>query len=39
MNPAFDATPLSLVSALVTEKGIISPASDWMQNGKIHRII
>lgn len=39
INPAFDATPLSLVSALVTEKGIISPASDWMQTGKIHRII
>lgn len=25
-NPAFDATPLSLVSALITEKGLIRPA-------------
>jgi methylthioribose-1-phosphate isomerase len=26
-NPAFDATPLSLVSALITETGVIRPAA------------
>ena len=38
-NPAFDATPLSLVTALITDHGIIKPASDWIQIAEIHRII
>jgi methylthioribose-1-phosphate isomerase len=38
-NPAFDATPLSLVTALITEKGIIRPASDWVEIAGKRRII
>jgi len=38
-NPAFDATPLSLVSALITEHGVIRPASDWVQIAGKHRVI
>jgi methylthioribose-1-phosphate isomerase len=38
-NPAFDATPLSLVSALITEEGVIRPASDWVQIAGKRRVI
>lgn len=31
-NPAFDATPLSLVTALITDKGIIRPAETWTRS-------
>jgi len=33
-NPAFDATPLALVSALITEDGILRPPYDLRATGK-----
>lgn len=38
-NPAFDATPLSLVTALITEQGVIRPASRWREFAGKHRVI
>jgi methylthioribose-1-phosphate isomerase len=38
-NPAFDATPLSLVTALITEQGVIRPASGWVEIAGKHRVI
>lgn len=38
-NPAFDATPLSLVTALITEQGVILPASRWSEIAGKHRVI
>ena len=38
-NPAFDATPLRLVSAIVTESGILRPPLDWNSIGQIRRVI
>lgn len=38
-NPAFDATPLSLVTALITERGVIRPASGWSEIAGKHRVI
>jgi methylthioribose-1-phosphate isomerase len=38
-NPAFDATPLSLVTALITERGVIRPASGWADIAGKRRVI
>jgi len=38
-NPAFDATPLTLISSIITESGIIRPPLDWDSIGPIRRII
>jgi methylthioribose-1-phosphate isomerase len=38
-NPAFDATPLPLVTALITEQGVIRPASGWVEIAGKHRVI
>lgn len=38
-NPAFDVTPISLVNALITEKGVIRPASAWVEIAGKRRII
>jgi methylthioribose-1-phosphate isomerase len=38
-NPAFDATPLDLVNAIVTESGILRPPLDWDDITRIHRVI
>ena len=38
-NPAFDVTPLSLVTALITERGVIRPASGWEEIVGKHRVI
>lgn len=38
-NPAFDATPLTLVSAIITESGILRPPLDWNSIGQIRRVI
>jgi methylthioribose-1-phosphate isomerase len=38
-NPAFDATPISLVTALITERGVIRPASGWVEFAGKGRVI
>jgi methylthioribose-1-phosphate isomerase len=38
-NPAFDVTPLTLVSAIVTESGILGPPYDWDHILRIRRVI
>ena len=38
-NPAFDATPLDLVSAIVTESGILRPPLDWDALARSRRVI
>jgi len=38
-NPAFDATPISLITALITERGVIRPASGWVQIAGKRRVI
>lgn len=38
-NPAFDATPLDLVSAIVTESGILRPPLDWDTLARSRRVI
>jgi methylthioribose-1-phosphate isomerase len=38
-NPAFDVTPLSLVTALITERGVIRPASGWVEIAGKHSVI
>jgi len=29
-NPAFDATPLANITAVITEAGVVCPAESWM---------
>jgi methylthioribose-1-phosphate isomerase len=38
-NPAFDVTPLSLVTAIITERGVIRPASGWVEIAGKHSVI
>jgi methylthioribose-1-phosphate isomerase len=38
-NPAFDATPLTLVSAIITESGILRPPFDWPILAPTRRVI
>ncbi len=38
-NPAFDATPLDLVSAIVTESGVLRPPLDWDAIARIRKVI
>jgi len=38
-NPAFDTTPLDLVSAIVTESGILQPPLDWDYIAQTRRVI
>jgi methylthioribose-1-phosphate isomerase len=38
-NPAFDATPLELVSAIVTESGVLQPPLDWDYIAQTRRVI
>jgi methylthioribose-1-phosphate isomerase len=39
LNPAFDATPLSLVTAIVTPIGILRPPLDWEMIAAKRRVI
>ncbi|NYT06801.1 MAG: S-methyl-5-thioribose-1-phosphate isomerase [Methanomicrobiales archaeon] len=38
-NPAFDATPLELVSAIVSESGVHRPPLDWDEIARTRRVI
>jgi methylthioribose-1-phosphate isomerase len=38
-NPAFDATPHSLLTGVITEKGVLRPPLDWELIGKNRRVI
>lgn len=38
-NVAFDATPISLITALINERGVILPASGWVELAEKRRII
>jgi len=38
-NPAFDATPLELISAIVTESGVFQPPLDWDFIAQTRRVI
>jgi len=38
-NPAFDATPHSLVSGFITEEGILRPPLDWEEIARKRKII
>ncbi|MGB4235810.1 MAG: S-methyl-5-thioribose-1-phosphate isomerase [Methanoregulaceae archaeon] len=38
-NPAFDATPIDLVNAIVTESGILRPPLDWDAITRIRKVI
>jgi methylthioribose-1-phosphate isomerase len=38
-NPAFDATPLSLVTAIISPGGVLTPPLDWTRIEKNRRVI
>ena len=38
-NPAFDTTPLELISAIVTESGVLQPPLDWDHIAQTRRVI
>jgi len=39
LNPAFDATPLSLVTAIITPRGVLRPPLDWETIAENRRVI